>query len=130
MALAAACRSVIGKRCFVVPAIGTLILLLCAAASPAWIATSDSPAFERFQGVYLQQAVEVATVGDRMVLLTRFTRFKKCGGARGLAEEYNDHTVEILGRETPGVGFVAGIVNLVEGCRPTSAPVSRPAGGG
>jgi len=130
MVVSAACRSVISKRGFVVPAIGTLTLLLCAAAAPAWIATSDAPTLERFQGVYLQQAVEVATVGDRMVLLTRLTRFMKCGGTRGLAEEYNDHTVEILARETPGVGVVAGVVNLIEGCKSTSAPVARPAGGG
>jgi len=130
MGAAAACWSVVKKRSIGIPAAGTFVLLLCAAASPAWIATSGAPPIERLQGVYLQQAVEVATVGDRMVLLTRFTRFKKCGGIRGMAEEYNDHTVEILGRETPGVGFVAGVVNLIEGCTSAPAPAPQAAGGG
>ena len=110
--------------------VGTVLLLFCAGAAPAWVATSDTPAVDRFQGIYLQQAVEVATVGDRVVIENRYTRFKKCGGRRGLAEEYNDHTVEILGRDTLGVGFVAGVVNLIEGCTSTSVPVPRPAGGG
>jgi hypothetical protein len=130
MALPVGGRSLLTRRGLWIPVIGTVLLLFCAGAAPAWVAISDTPKVERFQGIYLQQAVEVATVGDRMVIENRYTRFKKCGGTRGLAEEYNDHTVEILGRDTLGVGFVAGVVNLIDGCRPSSAPVERPAGGG
>ncbi len=130
MVVPAVCRPLLSRRGLGIPVVGTLVLLLCAGAAPAWVATSDVPTVERFQGIYLQQAVEIATVGDRMVLETRYTRFEKCGGKRGLAEEYNDHTVEILGRETVGVGFVAGVVNLIEGCPSPSAPAPQPAGGG
>jgi hypothetical protein len=130
MAAPAGRRWPLSGRGLGIPVVGTVALLFCAGAAPAWVATSDAPTVERFPGIYLQQAVEVATVGDRMVIENRYTRFKKCGGVRGLAEEYNDHVVEILGRETVGVGFVAGVVNLIEGCALPSAPAPRPAGGG
>ncbi len=71
---------------------------------------------ERLRGVYVQQAVELAAVGDRLVVLSRMTRFVRCGTRRPLAEDLNQHMVEVLGREVPGVGFVAGIINAIEGC--------------
>ncbi len=110
------------------PAVLGLVLAL--AAGPVWGAPgarADSAAVsarrqggalpaERIRGIYLQQAVEFATLGARLVRLTRMTRFRRCGTHRGLPEDFNDHIVEVLGREVPGFGFVAAIVNAVEGC--------------
>ncbi len=107
-------------------------LLVALAAGPARGAPGDRPdsaaslrrqgsappagRIERIRGIYLQQAVEFATLGDRLVRLVRMTRFRRCGTRRGLPEDFNDHIVEVLGREVPGFGFVAAIVNAVEGC--------------
>lgn len=77
---------------------------------------SGAGPIEHLRGIYLQQAIEVATIGDRPILLTRMTKFWRCGTRRGLAEDYNGHIVEVVGRDVPGIGFVAGIVNAVEGC--------------
>lgn len=88
----------------------------------------DIPPLERVRGVYLQQAVELAAVGSRLVIVTRMTRFTRCGMRHPLAEDLNEHTVEVLGIDLPGVGFVAGIVNAVEGCEkrpPGSGPGGR-----
>lgn len=73
-------------------------------------------AIERVRGNYLQQAVELATIDDRLVLLTRMTRFLRCGTRRGMAEDYNNHIVEVVGINVPDLGFVAGIVDSIEGC--------------
>ena len=73
-------------------------------------------AIEHVRGVYLQQAIEIATVGTRTVRLTRMTRFRRCGRVRGLAEDFNGHLVEVVGREVAGIGFVAGLVNTLDGC--------------
>lgn len=103
----------------------SLIMVLTAAGAwamaGAWVvrgawAAADAPTFERLRGIYLQQEVELATVDDRPILLTRMTKFRRCGSRRGMAEDFNDHVVEVLGRDVPGVGFVAGIVDAVEGC--------------
>lgn len=83
---------------------------------------------ERLQGVYLQQAIELTLVGDRVVRLTRMTKFWRCGMRRPLAEDLNEHTVEVRGREVPGVGFVAGIVNAIEGCAPPADRRTREPG--
>jgi hypothetical protein len=90
----------------------TLILAVIMAAG----AGSDAGHIEHLRGIYLQQAIEIATIGDRPILLTRMTRFWRCGSRRGLAQDYNAHIVEVVGRDVPGIGFVAGIVNAVEGC--------------
>ncbi len=98
------------------PAAGALVLLAAVAAATGWTAGPAAAAVERVRGIYLQEAIELATVDDRLIVLTRMTRFRRCGGRRGLAEDYNGHIVEVLGREVSGVGFVAGIVDAVEGC--------------
>jgi len=90
--------------------------------------SSGSAGVERLQGLYLQQAVELTLVGDRMVRLTRMTKFWRCGVGRPRAEDLNGHTVEVLGREVPSVGFVAGIVNAIEGCRPPTDRWTREPG--
>jgi hypothetical protein len=77
---------------------------------------------EHLRGIYLQQAIEVAAVGSRTVYLTRMTRFRRCGQFRGLAEDFNDHLVDVAGTEVSGVGFVAGLVNTIEGCTGHDAP--------
>ena len=78
-------------------------------------AAGDGPV-EHIRGIYLQQAIEIATVGTRTVRLTRMTRFRRCGRLRGAAQDFNDHLVEVTGREVEGFGFVAGFVNAIEGC--------------
>ncbi len=87
------------------------------------------PPLEHLRGVYLQQGVELAAVGNRLVIVTRMTRFTRCGMRHPLAEDLNEHTVEVLGTELPGVGFIAGIVNAVEGCGETSARLRFEPGG-
>ena len=94
-----------------------LILLSAMMAIARWGGSGDLP-FERVRGIYLQQAIEFATVGDRLVRLTRMTRFARCWTRRPRAEDLNEHVVEVLGLDVPGVGFVAGIVNATEGCEP------------
>jgi hypothetical protein len=86
------------------------------AAMPAAATGQPAPAVEHVRGIYLQRAIEVATVGSRTVRLTRMTRFERCGGLRGSAEDFNEHAVDVAGREVPGIGFVAGVVNALEGC--------------
>lgn len=100
---------------------GALVLLAALAAAPGMTPGSAAAAIERLRGNYLQQAVELASVDGRLVRLTRMTRFRRCGDRRGLAEEFNEHVVEVLGQQVPGVGFVAGIVNAVEGCETRAA---------
>jgi hypothetical protein len=95
-------------------------------AAAAWAGPDGGPV-ERLRGIYLQQAIELATVGDRLILLTRMTSFRKCGGPHGIAEDYNAHTVEVLGRDVPGIGFVAGVVDATDGCRPPAAGRARDA---
>ena len=84
-------------------------------------AASGAPV-EHLRGIYLQQAIEVATVGSRTVYLTRVTRFRRCGQFRGLAEDFNDHLVDVAGTEVSGIGFVAGLVNTIGGCTGPDAP--------
>ncbi len=79
---------------------------------------ADIAPVEHIRGIYLQRAVEIATVGTRTVRLTRMTRFRRCGRLRGIAEDFNRHLVDVTGREVDGVGFVAGFVNAIEGCAP------------
>ncbi len=98
--------------------------MLLAGAACVWGGPSPAAgasAIERLRGIYLQQAIELATVGDREVVLTRMTRFRKCGSRRGLAEDFNAHTVDVLGQQVAGIGFVAGIVNAIDDC-PAAAP--------
>lgn len=76
---------------------------------------------EHLRGIYLQRAVELATVGARTIHLTRFTRFRRCGRFRGTAEDFNGHLVDVAGRDVPGIGFVAGLVYTIEGCPPDIA---------
>jgi hypothetical protein len=76
---------------------------------------------EHIRGIYLQRAIEIATVGTRTVQLTRMTRFRRCGRFRGMAQDFNGHLVDVAGREVEGVGFVAGSVNTIEGCSPAVA---------
>ena len=75
---------------------------------------------EHIRGIYLQRAIELATVGTRTIRLTRMTRFRRCGRFRGQAQDFNQHLVEVAGREIQGVGFVAGYVNAIEGCPATA----------
>ena len=77
-------------------------------------------AVEHVRGVYLQRAIEIATVGTRTVRLTRMTRFRRCGRVRGMAEDFNGHLVEVVGREVADIGFVAGLVNTLDGCPPAA----------
>lgn len=92
-----------------------LIALFAILAIAGWGGSTDPP-IERIRGRYVQQAIELATVGDRLVRLTRITRFELCRTRRPLAEDLNEHIVEVLGLDVPGIGFVAGIVNAIEGC--------------
>lgn len=91
---------------------------------PSLLAAGPAPPvegpIEHIRGIYLQRAIELATVGARTIRLTRMTRFRRCGRFRGQAEDFNKHLVEVAGREVEGVGFVAGYVNAIEGC-PASA---------
>lgn len=89
---------------------GTLLFVPTAAVG------ADTPPVEHIRGIYLQRAVEIATVGTRTVRLTRMTRFRRCGRFRGRAEDFNQHLVDVTGREVAGVGFVAAFVNAIEGC--------------
>ncbi|HEV2283249.1 MAG TPA: hypothetical protein VGX75_12755 [bacterium] len=73
---------------------------------------------EHVRGIYLQRAIEIATVGTRTVRLTRMTRFRRCGLTRGTAEDFNGHLVDVAGRDVDGIGFVAGLVNTIDGCPP------------
>lgn len=94
-----------------------LILLLgCPGPVAAGPAVPTEGPIERVRGIYLQRAIELATVGTRTVRLTRMTRFRRCGRYRGQAQDFNNHLVEVTGREVDGVGFVAGYVNAIEGC--------------
>lgn len=95
--------------------------LPASAGVAAGSAAGPFDAIERIHGIYLQQAIELATVGTRLILLTRMTRFRRCGRVRGIAQDFNNHLVEVAGREVPGFGFVAGLVNTVEGCMPAPA---------
>lgn len=99
----------------------------CGACVPS-VAASTSP-IERVVGVYLQQAIELATVGDRPIYLTRMTSFRVCGHRGALAEDFNEHLVEVIGRRIPRVGFVAGIVNAVDRCTPRPTVRARDTGG-
>lgn len=86
-------------------------------ATTGWGGPADLPV-ERIQGIYLQQAVELATVGVRLVRLTRMTRFELCRTRRPRSQDLNEHPVEVLGLDVPGVGFVAGVVTATEGSEP------------
>ena len=104
-----------------------LLALSAIIAVAGWGGSTD-PLIERIQGLYVQQAIELATVGDRLVRLTRMTRFERCRTRRPRAEELNEHSVEVLGLDVPGIGYVAGIVNAIEGCEAHAedqAPDSR-----
>jgi hypothetical protein len=85
---------------------------------PTDAVSTDMLPIEHIRGIYLQRAVEIATVGARTVRLTRMTKFRRCGRLRGVAEDFNHHLVDVTGREVDGVGFVAGFVNAIEGCAP------------
>ena len=104
--------------------LGAFVLLTVLLGCPRVLAAApgeltEGP-IEHIRGIYLQRAIELATVGARTVRLTRMTRFRRCGLFRGQAEDFNEHLVEVAGREVEGVGFVAGYVNAIEGC-PASA---------
>jgi hypothetical protein len=104
-----------------------LLALSAIVAMAGWGGSADPPV-ERIQGIYLQQAIELATVGDRPVRLTRMTRFERCRTRRPIAEDLNEHVVEVFGLDVPGLGFVAGIVNATEGCEPHAAGQPRDPG--
>ncbi|HKX16448.1 MAG TPA: hypothetical protein VJT33_00355 [bacterium] len=103
---------------------GAFILLALLFGCPGLLAAGSAQLtegpIERIRGIYLQRAIELATVGTRTVRLTRMTRFRRCGRFRGQAEDFNKHLVEVAGREVEGVGFVAGYVNAIEGCPATA----------
>jgi len=110
-----------GRR---VPAAAALIAAIFLAhpeAVPAQPGGLTGGAIERIRGIYLQRAIEIATVGTTTVRLTRMTRFRRCGRVRGVAEDFNDHLVEVVGRDVEGIGFVAGLVNTLDGCVPPAA---------
>lgn len=94
-----------------------LIWVAAVTATAGWGGSADLPV-EHIQGIYLQQAVEFATVGARLVRLTRMTRFERCRTRRPQPQDLNEHPVEVLGLDVPGIGFVAGIVNATEECEP------------
>ena len=96
-------------------------------AVSAAAAASPRP-LEHLRGIYRQRAIEIATVGTRTIHLTRFTRFRRCGRFRGIAEDFNDHLVDVTGRDVPGFGFVAGFIDTIEGCK-ASTPGGQAAGG-
>lgn len=106
-----------------------LFLLTLLAAAPPTLTISPTPAsgsltsgpIERIHGIYLQQGVELATVGTRTVRLTRMTRFRRCGRLGAMAQDFNEHLVEVAGREVDGIGFVAGFVNAIESCPSAAA---------
>jgi len=97
-----------------------LLALSAIMAVAGWGGSTD-PLIERIRGLYVQQALELATVGDRLVRLTRMTRFERCRTRRPRADELNEHIVEVLGLDVPGIGYVAGIVNANEGCESHAA---------
>ncbi|HEV2440042.1 MAG TPA: hypothetical protein VGX97_08270 [bacterium] len=87
---------------------------------------ADMGPVEHIRGIYLQRAIEIATVGARTVRLTPMTRFRRCSRFRGRADDFNDHLVDVVGRDVEGVGFVAGFVNAIEGCSPADVDANRP----
>lgn len=90
-------------------------------------APEASTGITHVRGIYRQRAIEIATVGTHVIYLTRMTRFRRCGRFRGVAEDFNDHLVDVAGRDVPGLGFVAGLVNTIEGCaRPGGRPSDGP----
>jgi hypothetical protein len=95
-------------------------LLVPSGSTPTGADAAPAP-IEHLRGIYLQQAIELATVGTRTVLITRMTRFSRCGRVRGTAEEFNEHFVDVAGLDVPGLGFVAGIVDSIDGCSPATA---------
>ena len=101
---------------FAVVAAALVVARATAAGAPP-AALPHGP-IEHISGIYLQRAIEIATVGTRTVHLTRMTRFRRCGVLRGMAQDFNEHLVEVAGREVEGIGFVAGLVNTIEGCTP------------
>lgn len=102
------------------------LLVLLQTGGPATPgALTDGPV-ERIRGIYLQRSIQTATVDERLILLTRMTRFRKCGNLRAIAQDFNEHVVEVTGRNVEGVGFVAGFVNAVEGCSPATAFTQGP----
>jgi len=101
---------------------GTHVLILALIGWGFAVSAAPGAPLEHVRGIYLQQAIEVATVGSRTVYLTRMTRFTRCGRFRGLAEDFNDHLVDVAGIEVPGIGFVAGLVSTIEGCTGHNGP--------
>src|SRR5215467_11928245 len=87
-----------------------LVVLRAEATGPPPAGFSYGP-IEHVRGLYLQRAIEIATVGTRTVHLTRMTRFRRCRVFRGTAEDFNGHFVDVAGREVGGIGFVAGFVS-------------------
>lgn len=53
------------------------------------------------------------------------TRFEQCRTRRPRPQDLNEHPVEVLGVDLPGVGFVAGIVNATEKCEPRADEYPR-----
>jgi len=111
-------RARIPRRATAVAA-AALLASLAALLDPPAAGARPSPV-EHVRGIYLQRAIELATVGTRTVLITRMTRFWRCGSRRGTAEEFNDHLVDVAGREVADLGFVAGIVDSIDGCTPAA----------
>ncbi len=101
-----------GRRAGGAAALAALVSTLLFVPAVGW---GETPV-EHIRGIYLQRAIEIATVGQRTVRLTRMTRFRRCGRFRGTAEDFNQHLVDVTGREVSGIGFVAGFVNAIEGC--------------
>jgi hypothetical protein len=110
------------RPCGVLLAVLMLPLPGAAAAAPADAVGSS---IRHLRGIYLQQAIEIATVGTTTVRLTRMTKFRRCGRFRGTAEDFNGHVVDVAGREVEGIGFVAGIVDAIEGCSAAAGTLSR-----
>jgi hypothetical protein len=107
-------------------ALGMIVAAAWSIPGP-WAAVPVPP-IERLVGVYLQQAIEVATVGDRPIHLTRMTSFRACGRRGAVAEDFNTHVVEVIGRDVAAVGFVAGIVDAIDRC--SSHAAARASAGG
>jgi hypothetical protein len=97
------------------------LLVLLQTGGPAAPGPLTEGPVERIRGIYLQRSIQTATVGEQKILLTRMTRFRKCGNLRALAQDFNEHIVEVTGRNVDGIGFVAGFVNAIEGCSPATA---------
>jgi hypothetical protein len=114
-------------------AVVTAMLLAnaCLSAPTFAAAPPTRGAIEHLRGIYLQRAIEVATVGSRTIVLARMTRFRRCGRFRGVAEDFNEHLVDVAGRDVDGIGFVAGLVTTLEGCSRPHGPADRqPIGSG